>query len=100
MRRANFRRREQAARHVETQSFQVADDTPEKISSGNSDEPRHVFSENDARRNLFNDATKFGPQISLILDAKTLSGRAVALAREAANDAIHDATKRSRVERA
>jgi hypothetical protein len=47
---------------------------------------------------LDDDASRIAPEVALIVASTPLSGEGMRLARDAANDAIHDSTPRAAVE--
>jgi hypothetical protein len=57
-----------------------------------------VFEEQPAGSALPDDPPEVGPQVAVVALEQTTAGERVPLARDAANDAIHDATPRSAIE--
>jgi hypothetical protein len=95
MRRADFCRREQSDLTRETKSLQISDDP---LRAARREHAADVFDEDEPCPGLDDDAPCGAPEIARVVPAKPLSGKAVRLARDAANDAIHKATPCSAVE--
>lgn len=60
--------------------------------------PFDVFDEDEPRAGLDDDAAGWPPKVPLVLFAELLARDGVRLARDAANEAIHDSTPRAAVE--
>ena len=71
---------------------------PPEFSVSEANKPRHVFEEENGGVNLADHSQNFGPQIPLILCAKTPPGDTDRLARRAAQDDVHEATEGVSVE--
>lgn len=100
VRRADFRRREQSSLNVETQLAKVS---PNPLGSSDFVIPRRehaadVLDEDEPDAGLDDDAPGIGPEVALVEAAALLSGKAVRLARDAANEAVHAATPCAAVE--
>jgi len=92
MRRANLRRAEEASLNLAAQAEKVSSD-PLRAPLG--EHAPHVLDEDEERAALDEQAPGRSPQVSRVIAAETLSGEAVRLARDAANDAVHEATEAS-----
>jgi hypothetical protein len=95
VRRANACRAEHAPFRIEPEGGQVAEYAVEPSNN----ESAHVLHEDVARSHVANDPSKLSPEPrALAVETSAFAGEADVLAREAASDAIHDATPRSSVE--
>jgi hypothetical protein len=95
MARADFRRREQSAFNRETKSSKVS---PYALEATRGEHAADVLDEDEPRTGLDDDAPCVGPQVALVFFGAALAREAVRLARDAANDAIHEATPWAAVE--
>jgi hypothetical protein len=95
VRRADLFRRKQSAFNLETKSSKVS---PNSSQSARRDHAADVLDENPPCAGLDDDAAGWRPEIPLVLFTLPLSGEAVRLARDSANEAIHDATPWAAVE--
>lgn len=92
MRRANLRRSEEAALNREAQALKVS---PDPFRPPRREHPADVLDENPPCAGLHDDPPRGAPQVALVVAPEALSGEAVRLARDAANDAIHKAAPAS-----
>jgi hypothetical protein len=92
---ADFCRREQSSLNREAQPPKVS---PNPLRSTGREHAADVFDENKPRAGLDDDTSGVRPEISLVVLPEPLPGQAVRLARDAANEAIHDSTPRAAVE--
>ncbi|MER9912825.1 hypothetical protein NKJ71_19555 [Mesorhizobium sp. M0050] len=94
MARANFRRRKQSSRNVETQSLKVTPDSEcARIEAGlRREHAFDVFDEDEPRAGLDDNAPGIGPKVAIVSATKTPAGGAVRLARDATNEAVHAST--------
>jgi hypothetical protein len=100
VRRADFRRREQSDLNRETKLAKVSPNpfgSSDFVSPGR-EHAADVFDEAEPCAGLHDDAPGVGPEVALIEAAALAPGKAVRLARDAANDAVHRATPSSAVE--
>nr|WP_264194528.1 hypothetical protein [Acuticoccus sediminis] len=100
MRRANFRRREQSALNREAHPPKVS---PNPFGSSDVVSPRRehaadVLDEDEPWTGLGDDPARRSPEVSFVEAALLSPGDAVRLARDAPNDAIHEAAPWSAVE--
>jgi hypothetical protein len=95
MRRADFCRREQSDLTRETKSPQVSDDA---FGPARREHAADILDEDEPGAGLDDDAACRGPELARVIASEPLSGEAVRLARDAANEAIHEATEASAVE--
>ncbi|HEU4986881.1 MAG TPA: hypothetical protein VFT89_07430 [Rhizobiaceae bacterium] len=100
MARADFRRREQSDLNLETKLAKVS---PNPLGSSDFVSPSRehaadVLDEDEPAAGLDDDAPCIGPQVALVELALLPSGKAVRLARDAANEAVHASTPASAVE--
>ena len=95
MRRADFRRREEAFRDPVAKAFKVGSNNVEvsepKVSA-------HVLEEAPGWLNLSDDAGDVGPEVPGVVGSPSFTGDAERLARVAASDSIHEATPRLAIE--
>lgn len=99
VRRADFRRAEQSRLNRKTQSAKVS---PNPLGASDFVSPRRehaadIFDEAEPGPRLDEDAPRVGPQVPFVEPAALAPGKAVRLARDAANDAIHKAAPASAV---
>jgi hypothetical protein len=92
MRRASFRRAEEASRNLTTQAEKVSPDT---LGTALREHATDVLNEDEPSAGLDEDPSCRTPKVSRIVSTKAFTGEAVGLARDAANDAIHSAAKAS-----
>lgn len=95
VRRADFRRREESALNLEAQSVKVS---PNALGAARREHPADVLNEDEPGARLDDDAAGRAPEVSVVVSAEALAGEAVRLARDAANDSIHEATPWAAVE--
>jgi hypothetical protein len=95
MRRANFRRAEESSLNLKAQALKVSVDA---FGAAAGEHAADVLDEDPPGAGLDDDPPRRAPEISLVLFGEALSGDAVGLARDAANEAIHKATPRSAAE--
>ena len=88
MREANLLRRKQSALHDEAKALEVTDHAR---GAAGREHAGDVLNEDKPRAGLDDDAAGVAPEVSFVFAALAFSGLAVRLARDAANDAIHDA---------
>jgi hypothetical protein len=91
----NFCRREQSSLNLEAQPLKVS---PNPLCTPGREHASDVLDEDEPCTALDDDAPRVGPEISLVLFPEALAGKAVRLARDAANEAIHKATPWAAVE--
>jgi len=85
---SDFRRREKSALNLETQ--------PSKLSVnsiGAGEQAADILDEYGPTSGLGDESAGGGPQVAVVVVAATLSGKAPRLARDAAKDDVHEATK-------
>jgi hypothetical protein len=68
------------------------------LALGRAEHAGDVLDEDEPGSGLDDDAPGVGPEIALVVGTETSAGEAVRLTRDAANEAIHEATPRSTVE--
>lgn len=100
MRRADFRRAEQSCLNREAQLAKVS---PYALRSSDFVSPRRehagdVLDEDEPRPCAGDDAPRVAPEVALVEAAALAAGEAVRLARDAANEAIHEAAPGAAVE--
>jgi len=95
MRRTDFCRREQSDLTLETKSPQV---TPDAFGPTRREHAADVLDEDEPGPSLNDDPAGWAPQVALVVQSEPLSGEAVRLARDAANEAIHKSAPRSAIE--
>ena len=93
--RADFCRREQSDLTRETKSAQVSVNA---LGAAAGKHPFDVLDEDEPRSGLDDDASRRGPEIARVGSLKPLSSKAVRLARDAANEAVHASTPASAIE--
>lgn len=86
--RADFRRREKSDLALETESSQVA---PDALGATAREHAGDVLDEHPPRAGLDDDPSGRAPQVAGVVAPEPLSGDRVRLARDSANDAIHEA---------
>jgi hypothetical protein len=89
VRRADFFRREESSLNLETQSVKVS---PDAFRPAGREHTCDVFDDDEPRARLDDDAPRRRPEVALVVLAEALSGQGMRLARDAANDAIHETT--------
>jgi hypothetical protein len=89
VRRADLSRAEKSDLTRETKPTQVS---PDPFAAARGEHALDVLDETPPRAGLDEDAPEGSPQVALVVGPETLSGKAVRLARDAANDAVHAAT--------
>lgn len=94
MRRADFCRCKQSDLTRETKSPQVSIDA---LGAAGREHAADVLDEDEPGARLDDDAARRRPEFARIIAAEPLAGEAVRLARDAANEAIHEATEGSAV---
>lgn len=87
--RADLRRCEQSSLNREAQSAKVS---PDAFGTARRKHAADVFDDDEPAAGLHDNAPGVGPEIPLVVLAEPLSGKAVRLARDSANEAIHEAT--------
>lgn len=92
---ADFRRCEQSALNLKAQSVKVS---PDAFSASRREHASDVLDEDEPRARLDDDAPRVRPEIALVFFPEPLAGKAVRLARDAANDAVHASTPLAAVE--
>jgi hypothetical protein len=85
---ADFRRSEDAARNLATQSVKVSIDP---LGAAAREHAADVLDEDEPRPGLHPGAADGGPEVALVVFAEALSGEAMGLTRDAAKDAIQQA---------
>jgi hypothetical protein len=100
MARADLCRREESSLNRETQLAKVS---PNPFGSSDVVIPRRehaadVLDEDEPRASLDDDASGRRPEVALVEASPLLPGKAVTLARDAANEAVHASTPASAVE--
>lgn len=94
VRRPNLGRGEQAPFRIEPELGKVA----KHLGEPKANVTRDVLEEDEGGSALVDDASDFGPEVSLVGLSSPLAGDGEGLARVASSDEIHDATPRSAVE--
>lgn len=92
MARADFRRREKSDLALETESAQV---TPNALRAAAREHAADVLDEDPPRAGGDDDAAGGAPQVAWIVSPEASAGDRMRLARDAANDAVHEATEAS-----
>ncbi len=92
---ARLRRSKQSDLNRETKSLQVSDDP---LGAARREHAADILDEDEPGAGLDDDAARRRPELARIVAAEPLSCEAVRLARDAANEAIHEATEASAVE--
>ncbi len=95
VRRADLCRREQSSLNREAQSAKIS---PDPLGTAGREHAADVLDEDEPRAGLDDDTTRIRPEVALVLFAEPLSCEAMRLARDSANEAIHQATPRTAVE--
>lgn len=100
MARADFRRREQSALHLETKLAKVS---PNPLGSSDfvipgREHAADVLDEDEPAARLDDDPPGVAPQVAFVEASSFPAGQAVRLARDAANEAVHAATPAAAVE--
>jgi hypothetical protein len=95
MRRADFRRAEESALNRAAQSPKVSENA---LGAARCEHAADVLEEECPGAGLDEDPPRVRPEVALVVFAEPLAGEAVRLARDAANDEIHDAAPSSAVE--
>jgi hypothetical protein len=89
MRRADFCRREQSALNRKAQSENVS---PDAFRPAAGEHAADVFDEDEPGPGLNDDPPRDTPQVAFVFGAEPLAGKAMRLARDAANEAVNAAT--------
>jgi hypothetical protein len=95
MRRADFRRREQSDLTRKTKSAQISPDT---LGAARGEHAADILDDAPPGTGLDDDPPRRAPEVARIVTAETLAGEGMRLARDAANDAIHEAAPWAAVE--
>lgn len=95
MRRPDFRREEESSLNRETQALKVS---PDALGAAAGEHAADVLDEDEPRPRLDDEPPGRAPEIAFIFLGESLSGDAMRLARDAANEAIHKAAPRSAAE--
>jgi hypothetical protein len=90
--RADFRRAEDASLNLAAQSEKVSVDS---FGAAAGEHPADVLDEDEPGAGLNEYPPRRSPEVALVLSPKTLSGKAVRLAGDTPNDAIHASTEAS-----
>lgn len=72
--------------------------SPDPLRAAGREHPADVFEEEEPGSRLDEDPARVGPQVALVVFAEALAGEGMRLARDAANDSIHEATPWAAVE--
>ena len=98
--RANFSRLEQSTLNLETHASKVSSNAVSAgaLAFGRDEHSADVFDEDEPRSSSSDDLPGWRPEVALVLGAEAASGHGMRLARDAANEAIHEAAPWAAVE--